>query len=150
VARLTATPPGPLRLADPFDTDVAISPDGHHIVYVMGDSLATQQLYVRTLDELEAKTLPGISGARDPFISPDSNWIGFFDGSSLKKVAINGGSAVTICSIDGGSRGATWGTEGSIIFATSSTSSGLRRVSASGGMPEILTRPDAKNEEDDH
>jgi eukaryotic-like serine/threonine-protein kinase len=101
VVRLTATPSGPFQLAgnpDARDGDIAIAPDGKHIVYAMGDTNLTQQLYVRTLDQLDAKLLPGTNSARSPFISPDGNWIGFFEESeragstkgSLKKVAING------------------------------------------------------------
>jgi serine/threonine-protein kinase len=153
VVRLTATPLSPQRLASFVLTgsnDIAISPDGNHIVYTMGDSNTTQQIYVRAMDQLDAKTLPGIPSARDPFISPDSKWIGFWDGANLSKVAVNGGPAVTISKIEGNSRGATWGSDGRIIFATDNQSSGLLRVSAAGGMPEILTKPDAKKEEGDH
>jgi eukaryotic-like serine/threonine-protein kinase len=153
VVRLTATPPGPFQLAgnpDALDGDIAISNDGKHIVYAMGDSNLTQQLYVRTLDQLDAKALPGTNSARSPFISPDGNWIGFFEESelagrtrgSLKKIAINGGPAVTICSIDGFPRGASWGADNRIIFATGDAGpqTGLLRVDAGGGTPEILTR----------
>jgi Tol biopolymer transport system component len=152
VVRLTATPPGPLQIAgnpDALDGDIAIAPDGKRIVYAMGDTNLTQQLYVRTLDQLEAKLLTGTNSARSPFISPDGNWIGFFEESeragsikgSLKKVAINGGPAVTICSIDGFPRGASWGADNRIIFATSGApESGLLRVDAGGGTPEVLIR----------
>jgi eukaryotic-like serine/threonine-protein kinase len=151
VARFTTVPPGP-RLANStaLSNDIAVSPDGRRMVYVMGDTNTTQQLYVRSLDELDARALPGISGARDPFISPDGNWIGFWDGANLKKVAINGGPAVTICKLEGNSRGATWGSGGRILFASDSASSGLLRVSAAGGTPEIVTKPDPKKEEVDH
>ena len=43
------------------------------------------------------------------FISPDGQWVGFFDGTALKKVAITGGPPVTVCAIQGAPRGATWG-----------------------------------------
>jgi eukaryotic-like serine/threonine-protein kinase len=151
VARFTNVPPGPpLANTTAFTNDIAVSPDGRRIVYVSGDTNATQQLYVRSLDELYAKVLPGISNARDPFISPDGNWIGFWDGSNLKKVAINGGPAVSICKLEGNSRGAAWGSDGRILLATDSAESGLLRVSAAGGTPEIVTKPDPKKEEVDH
>ena len=55
-----------------------------------------------------------------------------------------------IARVTGGSRGASWAPDDSIVFATSDATTGLMRVSARGGTPEVLTRPDAKNEERDH
>jgi serine/threonine protein kinase len=151
VTRLTATPADPVQLAsNPIlqDSDIAIAPDGRHLVYV--NTNLPPRLYVRTLDELEAKVLPKINGARNPFISPDGNWIGFFDLNSLKKVAINGGPAVTICSIEGAPRGASWGSDDRIVFATNSNESGLLRVAAGGGTPEVLTLPEPQKGQVDH
>ena len=81
-----------------------------------------------------------------PFISPDSTLVGFNDRSdgTLKKVSILGGPPVTICSVGAGVqvRGATWGPDDTIIFGINVPgSSGLWRVSASGGEPEQLTTP---------
>lgn len=150
--RFSATPSAPLRLArgDTFAPDLAITPDGRRIVYVVGDSAATQQLYVRALDRLDGEALRGITGARSPFVSPDGNWVGFFDGAGLKKVAINGGPAITLCSVRGAPRGANWVDEETIIFATADNRTGLMRVSASGGEPETLTQPQAEKGELDH
>src|SRR5262249_26048326 len=66
------------------------------------------------------------------------------------KVRTSGGPPITIAAVTGGSRGATWGRDGSIVFATSDMSTGLLRVSADGGEPEVLTRPDAASGERDH
>ena len=91
---------------------------------------------------------------RAPFPSPDGQWIGFIDiaGGSpvLKKVAVTGGSAQTLCSIDGLGYGATWGDDGSIIFATVNPATGLQQVSSGGGMPIVLTTPDHAHGERDH
>ena len=41
---------------------------------------------------------------RGPFVSPDGQWIGFVDGITvLKKVAVTGGPAVTLATLDGSS-----------------------------------------------
>jgi len=82
----------------------------------------------------------------------DGQSVGFFDGNStLKRIAITGGPAVTVAPPDGfGVRGATWGDDGTIVFATSSPATGLQRVSAAGGMPTVLTRPDPGRGEVDH
>ena len=94
--------------------------------------------------------MKGLGSPRSPFISPDGNWVGFFDGGALKKVAMNGGPAVTICAVSGPARGASWGPGDTIVFATNDTSTGLVRVSAGGGTPESLTKADAAKGEFDH
>ncbi|PYR78895.1 MAG: hypothetical protein DMF87_13065, partial [Acidobacteria bacterium] len=67
---------------------------------------------VRALDALEPVAV--FTGApRGPFVSPDGQWIGFVDVISvLKKVAVTGGPAVTLATLDGNFRGATWGLDG--------------------------------------
>jgi len=99
IIRLTADAPNGIGLGTGAqDPDIAISPDGRTIVYAAGTQQSSQ-LYVRRLNELQATRLPGINRARNPFFSPDGNWIGFFEGPTLKKVAVNGGSAITICNL---------------------------------------------------
>jgi serine/threonine-protein kinase len=107
-------------------------------------------LVVRAIDELEARMLPGISNARGPFFSPDSHWIAFFDGADLKRVAVTGGPAAIICRLKGRSRGASWGDDNTIVYATTSGSTGLWRVSADGGEPAALTTPVAAQQEGAH
>ena len=124
---------------NPNDQNLAITPDGSRVIY-RGDS----QLLVRALDQLEPVALSGLGDApRTPFVAPDGEWVGFFDVNLMKKVAITGGPPVTITSIDApGPRGATWGPDGTIVFATGAPATGLMRVSAAGGDPVVLTRPD--------
>jgi serine/threonine-protein kinase len=86
---------------------------------------------------------------RGPFVSPDGQWVGFVDDTKLKKVAISGGPAVTLATLDGVPFGATWGTDDAIIVATSNGTTGLLRVSA-GGSTTVLTRPDLAQGEADH
>ena len=52
--------------------------------------------------------------------------------------------------LDGVPRGATWGPDDTIIFATDNAATGLQRVSAAGGTPTVLTRPDRAQGEADH
>jgi serine/threonine protein kinase len=56
---------------------IAISPDGSILVYV-ADAGGRTQLYLRRLDNFEAKPIAGTEGAFDPFFSPDGRWVGFF------------------------------------------------------------------------
>ena len=89
---------------------------------------------------------------RGLFVSPDGQWIGFVDGLGvLKKVAVTGGPAVTLATIDtAGPSGATWGPDDTIIIATNSVDTGLQRVAAAGGSMTVLTRPDRAQGEADH
>ena len=130
------------------DRDLAITPDGSRIVYLGNQS---RQLFVRALDSLEPTAV--FAGApRGLFVSPDGQWIGFVDNvTALKKVAVTGGPAVTLATLDGsGPRGATWGPDNTIIFATNSGATGLQRVDLASGQTTILTRPDRSKGEADH
>ena len=72
------------------------------------------------------------------FFSPDGESIGFFDGAALKRVSANGGPLVTIAPIDGVGQGASWGEDGSIVFATN-VGKGLMRISDAGGEVVQIT-----------
>jgi serine/threonine-protein kinase len=104
------------------------------------------------LDQIEAQALIGLGTPRGVFFSPDGQWVGFADGDvgTLKKVAVTGGPAVTICSIDGAARGATWDSDGNILFATGNAATGLFQVSEGGGEPTVLTWPNREQGETDH
>jgi len=150
VSRLHLIPPSTAALSiNTVSRDVALTPDGSRLIYIGANG---RTLFVRPLDQLEATPL--VSGAgelRDPFVSPDGQWVGFFDGGqALKKVPLTGGHAVLVARLDTLERGATFAADGSIIFATSATAIGLQRVSAGGGAAAILTRPDRDRGEANH
>jgi eukaryotic-like serine/threonine-protein kinase len=147
VVRMAVTTSGSavLSLAG-ADRDVAITPDGSRVVY-----RGNNQLLVRALNQLEPTVLSGLGAPRGVFISPDGQWVGFFDGNTMmKKVAITGGSPVTVCATQGVPRGATWSEDGTVIFATNAPATGLQRVSAAGGEPTVITKPDRERGEGDH
>jgi eukaryotic-like serine/threonine-protein kinase len=129
------------------DRDLAITPDGSRVIYVGNNG---RELFVRQLDALQPMSL--VTGTpRAPFVSPDGQWIGFIDATTvMKKTAVTGGPAVTIATLDGGSRGAAWTPDGTIIFATSAPTTGLQQVAAAGGPTTVLTRPDRTRGESDH
>ena len=83
----------------------------------------------------------GRTGRLCPFISPDGLEVGFFAEGKLKKVALAGGSPITLCDAPD-PRGGSWGADGTIVFAPSAMS-GLWRIPASGGEPRRVTTPDA-------
>src|SRR6185503_5793535 len=107
VSRLQVAPSGAAALTiNGIDRDLAISPDGSRVVYVGNRGT---QLFVRALDALAPVAV--FTGApRGPFVSPDGQWIGFVDGLDLlKKVAVTGGPAEALTTLDGVPQGATWG-----------------------------------------
>ncbi|HEX9160797.1 MAG TPA: protein kinase [Thermoanaerobaculia bacterium] len=115
----------------------AISADGRRLVYRLSD---TTTLYLRSMETGEIKPLPGTESALNPFFSPDGDWIGYDDlnESALKKIAVAGGPPLLICKLESLIRGATWLANDTIVF--SSQRSPLRKVAASGGAPQPLTR----------
>src|SRR5262249_27396624 len=141
-ARFSIVPPSAEPYAvQGFFRNLAIADDDTHIVYVAGSD---SHLVVRPINQLDAVPLSGITGASFPFFSPDGRWIGFFTGAGgeLRKISITGGPAVSICRYNGTPRGAAWGRDDRIVFATNDGSTGLLIVPASGGEPKVLTTPD--------
>jgi serine/threonine-protein kinase len=138
----------------PSRTAMAISSDGRFVVYSAIEEnpgpQAMSQLYLRRMDQSEAKPIAGTEGGINPFLSPDNRWVGFWawqDGK-LKKVPVEGGVPGILCDASI-LYGANWGRDNGIVF-TDGYSTGLSKVSAEGGKPEILTKPDPKREERSH
>ena len=145
VSRFAITLPSTAQLSlNGVSRDVALTPDGSRLVYVGAND---STLFVRPLDQLEATPLVRSVSIRYPFVSPNGQWVGFFDELMLKKVALTGGPSVLVTRLDSAGRGATWAPDGTIIFATLA---GLQRVSADGGAPVVLTRPDRALGEANH
>ena len=139
---LKPTEPGPVsRFSNVLPADQSfsrtgrhtldISPDGTRIVYV-----ANSQLYLRDLDELEARPLAGTQeNPNSPTFSPDGQSIAYEAfGGELKKIAITGGTSVPVSTI-ANPFGMTWEENGTIIFGQPN---GIMKVPATGGTPELL------------
>ena len=126
---------------------IAITPDGSRLVYVGNRG---RSLFVRALDSLESTSLFQRFPV-GPFISPDSAWIGFAHEFQIKKIPVSGGPVSTVAVMDAPTaRGATWGPDGTIVFATTNGNTGLQRVGANGEGLTVLTRPDRDKGEADH
>jgi serine/threonine protein kinase/Tol biopolymer transport system component len=147
VIRSTLLLPADTRLTLTSVGSVSISPDGARIVYA-AQVQGVNRLFVRDLDQPDAKELAGTDGAIGPFFSPDGQWVGFLAQGSLRKIPVRGGAIETLCEIVpfGAYYGATWSAEDVIYFA-GAFAGGISRVPALGGQKEDVTLPDeAKGE----
>jgi eukaryotic-like serine/threonine-protein kinase len=131
-------PPGQLVAGLTGGPSVAISPDGTRLAYVASRQTSGQQIYLRPLDGLEARPIPGTEGGSAPFFSPDSLWLGFLADGKLRKVSVTGGAVANLGDA-ADARGASWGSQGRIIFAPTRASL-LMQVSDAAGGPQPLTR----------
>ena len=125
----------------PAGTAAVVSPDGSQLAFVArphGGGAA--RLYVRRLDQLTAAPLSGTENAVGPFFSPDGQWLGFFAGGKLKKIAVTGGAPVALADSPS-ARSGSWAEDGTIVFTPTSGNIGLWRVPAVGGTAERLTTP---------
>jgi eukaryotic-like serine/threonine-protein kinase len=111
---------------------VAVSPDGSSFAFVANNSL-----FLRRLDELEPRQVPGTSDGpspNSPFFSPDGKWLGYWSSMGhLKKIPIRGGPPVVLCAATS-PFGVSWGTDGAILFGQAK---GIMSVSEDGGEPEL-------------
>jgi serine/threonine protein kinase/Tol biopolymer transport system component len=121
----------------PEQADVELSPDGR-VLAIAATRAGQRGLWVRPLDSLDARLLPGTEGAEWPFWSPDSRHIGFFADRRLKRVPIGGGSPSVVAEIGAEFNGGSWNADGVIVFS----SSGLKRVDSTGGSITSLRTDD--------
>ena len=84
-----------------LNVTAAISPDGRRLVFSMKGTDGKARLTTRLLDQPRPVLLPGTENGRDPFFSPDAQWIGFFAGGQLKKTSVQGGAPVMLGSFSG-------------------------------------------------
>jgi serine/threonine protein kinase len=127
----------------------AVSPDGRKLAYIAADSAGGRiRLWVRSLEGRAGVSLPGTDGAAGPFWSPDSQFIAFYTGNQLKKIAASGGEPVTITTgIAASGMPGSWSREDVIVFNNAAT---LARVPASGGTPQPITTLAADQLETSH
>ncbi len=117
-----------------------LSPDGTYVAFSAAASDGKVVLWVRPMDKLEARALPGTENVIFPFWSPDSRSLGFFADGKLKTIDLNGGSPQVICDAPQG-RGGSWGPNG-VIVLTADTQAPIIRVNINGGSPIAVTKLD--------
>jgi Tol biopolymer transport system component len=125
------------------------SPDGRSFVFPGKDAAGVTALWVRSLESVEARRLPGTEGAEGAVVwSPDSVWIGFYAGRKLKKINSSAGTPQTIAELPG-FQDADWGPQGDIIYRPTPRVA-LFRISDSGGAPQPLTTLNKSLTENSH
>jgi tRNA A-37 threonylcarbamoyl transferase component Bud32/Tol biopolymer transport system component len=119
--------------------DVSVSPDGRKLAFTAGG------LWLRDLDALEWRRLPGTEDASTAFWSPDSRYVGFIVGNTLRRVDTTGGPPETVTSVPTAAlRSGTWNHQGDIVLGSWGGGSGgpLWRVSPAGGVATAVTDVD--------
>jgi Tol biopolymer transport system component len=126
------------------DVPPAVSPDSRWVAFVARGDDNQDRLWVRSIDSLDARVLPGTEGVRVPgaFWSPDSRSLGFFSGAVLKKIDVSGGPPVSLGDL-GPSGGGTWNSDGVILVGSPR---GVLRISQAGGPAELVTRAESPTE----
>ncbi len=131
VTRLDVVTP---ETSDPFS--FALSPDGRQLAFVATTD-GEPRLWVRPLDQVTGRALPGTEDASQPFWAPDGSAIGFFADGRLKRVNLEGGTPRVLADAPV-PRGGTWNRDGVIVFSPTVITT-LLRINATGGTPTPVT-----------
>jgi Tol biopolymer transport system component len=122
-----------------------LSPNGRRLAYVAPGPDGRNVAWVRDLDSLEPRLLPGTENVPVPlFWSPDSRFIAFQTGTRLEKIDVSGGPPQPICDVPNTAIGGSWNREGTIIFGT--VGNGIMQVPAAGGVATLVTTVSGRNE----
>ena len=125
-SRRKKTPPGAINVTIPVPHGAAaadpsrllgpavVAPDGSAIIISLKTTDGTF-LFIRRLDSNQLIRMEGTDDGSSPFWSPDSQHVGFFANSKLKRLPVVGGSATVLCDAPA-PRGGSWGRSGVIIF----------------------------------
>jgi serine/threonine-protein kinase len=125
-----------------------ISADGRRMVFV-SSVRGERRLLLRDLRERSMRVLPDTLGAFETSLSPSGDWIAFLQDGSLKRIAVDGGPPITICS-PGMIRGTVWLSDDEIVLAPSRFGP-LHRVDVrTGAMTPLYSMEHAETLSDRH
>ena len=141
-------PPDTRYLAVGFGAGpVAVSPDGTRLAFSAIDQTGAVKLWIRPLSAREGVAVNGTENASAPFWSPDGRTIGFFADAKLKALDVADGTIQVLSDVSPQSGGASWGSDGTILFASRHASSvrssgnALACISSQGGEVTYLAAP---------
>jgi Tol biopolymer transport system component/tRNA A-37 threonylcarbamoyl transferase component Bud32 len=125
-------------------TTLAAAPDGSAVAFTAvraGQRATEAMLFIRHLHRRDVIAVPDSDGARSPFFSPDSKWVGFYSAGALKKVSASGGTPVVLARNLNNFWGAAWLSDGSIAYSNPQTSGEmLYTIADTGGEPTLIAR----------
>jgi Tol biopolymer transport system component/predicted Ser/Thr protein kinase len=136
-----------------------LSPDGRTLAYTARGEDGVTRLWVRALDSVDARMVPGTEDVGGLIWSPDGRRLAYSVAAKLKKVDLSGGPPVELTTlataseeaerpgIVPGIRGGSWNQEGTIVFGAANV---LYKVADSGGDAVQLTALDATKQEQYH
>ncbi|HEV8241436.1 MAG TPA: protein kinase [Thermoanaerobaculia bacterium] len=142
--RLAILPPAGTATTGPL----ALSTDGKNVAFTAWGDDGVPRLWVRSLEESEARVLQGTEDASLPFWSPDGRSLGFFAQRRLMRVEVAGGPPRALADISD-ARGGCWTKDDVIVFAPN-PGDGIYRIAADGGATTPLTHLDKAHSESSH
>ncbi len=135
--------PAPEGETLPYGGEASISTDGRTLAFIaQAGTDKPQVVWLRPLDSMTARPVPGTEGATLPFWSPDSQQIAFEANGKLEKIAVTGGTPQTLC--DASFPGGSWNRDGVILF---NGKDGIDRVPDTGGASTLVASPDPARQE---
>lgn len=137
-----------LNVGTAIGTPIAVSPDGRAIAFVGTGSNDVKEIFIRPLDQAEARPLPGTDGAFAPFFSEDGTYVGFFAGwdSKLRAVPVAGGQAKVLSPIVPYPHGVSWRGSELIFNRAPAKDEGLVRLKLEGDDPPTVFSQPTTNE----
>jgi WD40 repeat protein len=138
VTRFTVPIPG----GDALETALALSPDGRELA-IAALQENERAVWIRPLDALEARRVPGTEGALKVFWAPTGDQLGFITADAVKRSAADGSAAPTTIAL-GTAQGVSWSRAGTLLLSGPTE---LLSVAAGGGTPQSV---DSKAEERVH
>ena len=127
-----------MQLMPGIASSVVLSEDGTQLSYFTGiGSNPLGKVYLRDMHSGATREVANVDRGYNVFFSPDGKWLGYATPTVMFKVATSGGAPLKLADVNR-SRGASWGADGSIIFAPNQTS-GLYRIPPVGGEPQVVT-----------
>ncbi len=114
---------------------IALSPDGNLLAYAAAVGEEPVRLWLRDMDSLDVRSVPGTEGAGQPFFSPDGERLVFWAGDVVFEVRVDAGRPERIADFPQPPRGVAWTDDGAILLGSQD---GLWRL-ADGAPPALLT-----------
>ena len=116
----------------------AVSPAGDQLAFV-ATAGGKRGIWVRSLQSAGLRFVTGTDNARTVFWSPDGRELGFTAGNQLKRVSVDGGPAIVLCTTRGTGTNGTWSRDGVIVYDEWGGRD-LMKVSQDGGTPVAIRR----------